>query len=96
MAKLRADLTVSNDLVTFLVIRPLRHDFIATNSGEDLGPETPVYTAKKEHAHSNNWEDVVRVTFCSPRSRRWDEGNDAEEYIGQDVEDSDGEVGVPR
>lgn len=93
---LRADLAVSDNLVTFLVVRPFRHDLIAANSGEDLGPETPVYTTKKEHTDANNGEDVVRVTFRGPRSRGWDERNDAEKHVGQNVEDGNGEVGVPR
>lgn len=93
---LNSNLTVSDNLGTILIKTPISNNLVASNTRKNLCPETPVNTSKDQDTNTNNREDVVRVPIRVDISIRWNEGNNGEEDVGENVDDRDGEVGVPR
>lgn len=89
------NLLVPHHLNTRLVERPVRHNFVAAEFGDDLVPEQPVDGTKEENTDTHNWEDVVRVAVGGPAALGWEEGHEDEEEVGHEPEDGDGKVGVP-
>lgn len=58
------DLAVPDDLDAILVERALGNNLVATDAGEDDGPEDPVDTTENENQDTDDGEDVVSVCRC--------------------------------
>lgn len=89
------DLSISHHLDTRLVKAPLSDHLVATQAGQQLGPEVPVDGTEEEDTDADDGEDVVWVAVGGPAALGRDEGHEDEEDVGEEPEDGDREEGLP-
>lgn len=93
---LDSNLAVSDNLRPILIKAAISNNLVTSNSRKNLCPETPVHTSQDQNTDTNNRENVVRIPIRVDISIRWNERDKGEEDVGENVDDRDGEVGVPR
>jgi hypothetical protein len=92
---LRINLDIANMFIPSLILIPLSNDLIPPKLRPNLGPPNPVDNTKQQDAHAHNGENVIRIALRVPVTIRRNERYDSEEHVGEQVQNSNGEIGVP-
>jgi hypothetical protein len=89
-------LDIPDMLITLRVFISLTNNLVSAKLRPYFGPAEPVYYTKEQDSDANNGKHDPRVAFGVSVAIRRDKRYEREEDIGEEIDDRDGQVSVPR